>query len=90
MMNEINEMLPDNVNNLIALLKSRAKDKSEYDDIICIVAITVLDDEDNINNDLIETLTSWIENNPSADIRRISDYLFSCMSYVDSRDSESA
>ena len=90
MMNELNEMLPDNVNNLIALLKSRANDKSEYDDIICIVAIAVLDDEDNINNDLIEALTGWIEDNPSADISRISNYLFSCMPYTDSRDSESA
>lgn len=86
MMNE----LPDNVKNLIAILKKRAVDQTENDDILCIIAAAALDSEDNINDDLINELTEWINRNPSADIRHISDHLFSSIPYSDTVTGESA
>lgn len=64
--------------------------EEKRDDIICIVAVVALDDEDNINDALISALTEWINDNPTADIHRISEYLFSCIPYSDEAASESA
>ncbi len=76
---ENNEVLPENVQELISLIKSRADGNDPDDKLLALTVACAFDSDGEFCDELIEHMTEYIRSRPAESIREIFEHLVSVL-----------